>query len=129
MLEGMSHAGVTRDLGSLVCYRNGEIWDSPDSINVVSVSVGSEMACKNDRYGVVCWGEDLLGNTAMQPEVSLSSMAILGVGGQFACALDNRSISCWGRDELDRGWLIPPADLRLGDFDGDGITGDNRHRR
>lgn len=62
------------------------------------LALGKAHGCSLDAAisGVLCWGDNRKGQTAVP---SLSSASVIAAGGDTSCAIDNGGVKCWGDGE------------------------------
>jgi alpha-tubulin suppressor-like RCC1 family protein len=76
-----------------------DIFDQPPNRNPLvadwAVNAGGNHSCVLDDSGVVCWGVNTDGESAVPP---LSNPLMVDAGSFHICALDDTGVVCWGRD-------------------------------
>ena len=81
----------------------------PALTNPSKIESGYDHACALDDYGLRCWGNNALDQSAVPSLVDVSEV---GAGTHHTCAIEAFGVNCWGYNSYNQ--IDVPADLLFG---------------
>lgn len=120
---GPTHSCAVQEDGTVVCWGYddaGQLGDPSHPVTgATAVAVGARHSCAVVNEGVVCWGDNTIGQLgaadgkAMAP---MSGVVDVAAGGNESCALrSDGSVTCWGSldPQCDGGCGQAPTQVTL----------------
>jgi hypothetical protein len=100
---------LTADYG-ILCWGKTPFNNAPTVVrDIKRISLGSEVGCMVDRFGLGCFGRTELAPTlAIPANLDASQVADVAMGAAHICALmSDATVQCWGEDSANQLKKIP----------------------